>query len=380
MAQYEVLCDRTIHVRADRPVLARIQWGNATTRWPQWRLDPAHQDHRGVDVLGAVDCKDSDVQRVMITWKGIHRAVRLQVSLRGHPGERLELSAELAPIAADDNGRELPLGTAGSRVLPGARLTGGITLGDSGTALAVLWLVYSPEEARWEEPAVLVSETSHEHQYDARPGDRDDLLQRRIQKRVAEQRERERLATLKREQERREQEWRENDPVEKARATTASAVHRLHQAVVEMNVNSVRSALGEITDIEARLGAVTSALFEAVRCRVYAFMATPAQEEIVRILLDAGADLRARNASEETPLHVALDGWHEHGTANPSLIALLLDAGADPDAKDRRGRRPDESIEGRYRHVGPGQVNELRARLKFLGPQLGALFRAARGA
>jgi uncharacterized protein len=51
---------------------------------------------------------------------------------------------------------------------------------------------------------------------------------------------------------------------------------------------------------------------------------------VIRALLDAGADVRARTNSGETALILAL----RHG---PDVIRMLLDAGADVDARDSRG-------------------------------------------
>lgn len=53
--------------------------------------------------------------------------------------------------------------------------------------------------------------------------------------------------------------------------------------------------------------------------------------EMVRFLLDAGADPLARDSAGGTPLHFAvLDG-------TPEIVSLLLERGADPDARSSRG-------------------------------------------
>jgi ankyrin repeat protein len=54
----------------------------------------------------------------------------------------------------------------------------------------------------------------------------------------------------------------------------------------------------------------------------------PNGPEIVRLLVDAGADPNARQPGEETPLHWAAssDDWH--------VAAALIDAGADINAPD----------------------------------------------
>ena len=57
-------------------------------------------------------------------------------------------------------------------------------------------------------------------------------------------------------------------------------------------------------------------------------------DELVRMLIDAGADPNARSASGGTPLHTA--GF----TGNLAVTEMLLAAGADPEATDAKGLTP----------------------------------------
>ena len=56
--------------------------------------------------------------------------------------------------------------------------------------------------------------------------------------------------------------------------------------------------------------------------------------ETVTVLLEAGADLEARNESGTTPLHMAALG------GNAETVTALLEAGADPKAPDNDGNLP----------------------------------------
>ena len=57
-------------------------------------------------------------------------------------------------------------------------------------------------------------------------------------------------------------------------------------------------------------------------------------EEIVKFLINKGANVKAINNDELTPLHIACI------RANPSLAELLIDKGADVDAKDKFNNTP----------------------------------------
>ena len=66
----------------------------------------------------------------------------------------------------------------------------------------------------------------------------------------------------------------------------------------------------------------------------------PSAEEAVLMLLDAGADVHARNEADFTALHgAALRGLNE-------VVQTLVDHGADIDARDFRGRTPYRLAQG----------------------------------
>jgi ankyrin repeat protein len=61
---------------------------------------------------------------------------------------------------------------------------------------------------------------------------------------------------------------------------------------------------------------------------------------IAELLIQHGADCRAKNRRGAEPLHYAADANHRDPTAHAETIAYLLSVGADPGAVDRSGVTP----------------------------------------
>jgi hypothetical protein len=96
--------------------------------------------------------------------------------------------------------------------------------------------------------------------------------------------------------------------------------------------------------------AESSYFLDAIKRQIYAgdtglhIAAAAYQTEIVRGLLRAGADIRARNRRGQEALHYAAVGSPGSRTWNPAAqaatIACLIEAGADPNSVDMDGVTP----------------------------------------
>ena len=88
---------------------------------------------------------------------------------------------------------------------------------------------------------------------------------------------------------------------------------------------------------------------------------SPSAEEAVSLLLDAGADINARNEAEFTTLHgAAFRGLNE-------VIEILVDRGADINARDFRGRTPYRLAQGSKQSFYFQEFPETAAFLESLG-------------
>lgn len=107
----------------------------------------------------------------------------------------------------------------------------------------------------------------------------------------------------------------------------------LHEAALAGDVESVRTLLVAGEDVAARYGPDGSTPLHIA--------ARENHIEVARVLLDAGAPLEDRDRYGNTPLWRAVLGFQG---GEPDLIRLLLDRGANPDAKNDSGNSPRDVV------------------------------------
>ena len=99
---------------------------------------------------------------------------------------------------------------------------------------------------------------------------------------------------------------------------------------------------GDLETIDSMLergSAVLARTVDDARRSALHFAAGLGKPDIVRRLLQAGAEVDLADKEGYTPLHMAA------GYLHTSTISVLLEAGADPEQKDRQGRSPLELVE-----------------------------------
>ena len=108
----------------------------------------------------------------------------------------------------------------------------------------------------------------------------------------------------------------------------------LHEAVQQDNVARISELLGNVVDLNGKDADGWTPLMVAVSWQ---------KPEMVRLLLDRGANVQARNGEEDTALHIATRA----GRAGPSvtketieIVDLLISRGADLEAKPDTGFTP----------------------------------------
>lgn len=123
-----------------------------------------------------------------------------------------------------------------------------------------------------------------------------------------------------------------------ANVNTVGNVHgdtALIAAVIGNHTETVKVLLDNGADVNAREEAGYTSLMRAV---------TLEYVSIIKLLLDAGADVNARNDWGETVLMHAVLSNHTN------VVGMLLKAGANTDAADNKGRTAlDIALEGRSR-------------------------------
>jgi hypothetical protein len=135
------------------------------------------------------------------------------------------------------------------------------------------------------------------------------------------------------------------------------ALRELVNAIVASDtatVSRLRSASPELAKASFETGAsrqeAKTYFLDPVARYIYAgdtalhFGAAAYKSEMVRELIAAGADVRAKNRFGDEPLHAAAVGspgshfWNP--TAQVATIECLIEAGADPNSADKRGVTP----------------------------------------
>ena len=98
-------------------------------------------------------------------------------------------------------------------------------------------------------------------------------------------------------------------------------------AAYNENPDIIKSLINAGADVKARA--------EVKRTPLHVAAAYNENPDIIKSLINAGADVKARAEVKRTPLHYAL-----YNNKNPDVVKVLLDAGADPNAREYDDRTP----------------------------------------
>jgi hypothetical protein len=107
-------------------------------------------------------------------------------------------------------------------------------------------------------------------------------------------------------------------------------IAELNEAIAEGDVEAVTSALERGADPNG----VDGDGWKAARALPYAISLADVDVEIVRLLIDCGADVHYRDEDGDTPLHRAVED------CEADVVPLLLEAGADPNARNGNSETP----------------------------------------
>jgi ankyrin repeat protein len=130
----------------------------------------------------------------------------------------------------------------------------------------------------------------------------------------------------------------------------------LFYAAKENDVEKARGLLAAGANLNARAGVVGSQINPFANLTPLHVAAEFDSKDVARLLMDRGADLKAKNLGGETPLHIAAKG------RDTSMAMLLLDHGADPNAADVDGNTPLMNAVGASRLGDTGMVELLVSR------------------
>ncbi len=136
-----------------------------------------------------------------------------------------------------------------------------------------------------------------------------------------------------------------------------ATLHSLIRAIAANDtttVSSILSASPDLAGAKVERGATRQASTDNYLVAIGHYMyggdtalhiaAAAYRHEIVRSLVDLGADVSARNRRGAQPLHYAADGIPGSNDWNPraqgDTVTVLIQAGADPNATDKSGVTP----------------------------------------
>ena len=109
------------------------------------------------------------------------------------------------------------------------------------------------------------------------------------------------------------------------RGSTIEEHYPLHRAAMNVNIDALRALINAKADVNARDSQRETPLHMAARNGIIF---------VVRFLLNAGADVNAIDRQHETPLHKAAERIER------DVVRFLLDAGAKINARDTQGETP----------------------------------------
>ena len=128
---------------------------------------------------------------------------------------------------------------------------------------------------------------------------------------------------------------------------TAFGLSPLHLAVsYDVAVENIHALLDGGADIEARMWSTDKQPDNKGMTPLHA--AASASLENTRILIQVGANIKAKTKKGETPLHVAVKAFR----IRAEIVNLLLDEGANPHARDNNRKTPFDYMKNNKKWLG----------------------------